>query len=95
MVRSSRLRGVSLLVPSERLGELVESEDERVAAVACNAILDRAFGKPRPHQPEEKDDLVSRLERMSDEERLEEAREILEQFHAALARHRASQDWEE
>ena len=31
----------------ERLGELMESEDERVAAVACNAILDRAFGTNR------------------------------------------------
>jgi hypothetical protein len=30
-----------------RLIELMESDDERVAAVACNAILDRAFGKPR------------------------------------------------
>src|SRR5690348_4715751 len=26
----------------ERLGDLMESEDERVATVACNAILDRA-----------------------------------------------------
>ncbi len=31
----------------ERLKELMESDDERVAAVACNAILDRAFGKPK------------------------------------------------
>jgi hypothetical protein len=31
-----------------RLVELMGSLDERVAAVACNAILDRAFGKPVP-----------------------------------------------
>src|SRR5262245_13135532 len=31
----------------QRLGELLESPDERVVAVAANAILDRAFGKAR------------------------------------------------
>ena len=36
----------------ERLSELLESEDDRVAAVACNALLDRAFGKPREHPPQ-------------------------------------------
>jgi hypothetical protein len=35
----------------ERLAELIESEDERVAAGACNPILDRAFGKPQPQPP--------------------------------------------
>ena len=37
----------------ERLKELMESEDERVASVACNSILDRAFGKPKelPTEP--------------------------------------------
>jgi hypothetical protein len=34
-----------------RLIDLVQSADERVAAVACNAILDRAFGKPRESVP--------------------------------------------
>jgi hypothetical protein len=34
-----------------RLIELMSSDDERVAAVACNAILDRAFGKPREYDP--------------------------------------------
>jgi|HubBroStandDraft_6_1064221.scaffolds.fasta_scaffold140546_4 hypothetical protein len=47
----------------ERLGELMESEDERVAAVACNAILDRAFGKPREQTSE-----TSSLATLSDEE---------------------------
>jgi hypothetical protein len=30
-----------------RLIELMRSEDERVASVACNAVLERAFGKPK------------------------------------------------
>ena len=36
-----------------RLIELTRSEDERVAAVACNGILDRAFGKPKEFNPAE------------------------------------------
>jgi len=60
-----------------RLIELMESDDERVAAVACNSILDRAFGKPRA-PGEEKDDFVTRVEAMSSEERLALADEILE-----------------
>jgi len=31
----------------KRLGELLESGDERVAAVAAQALLERAWGKPR------------------------------------------------
>jgi hypothetical protein len=31
--------------------ELMESSDERVATVACQAILDRAFGKPKDYDP--------------------------------------------
>ena len=34
-----------------RLIELMSSEDERVASVASNSILDRAFGKPRDYDP--------------------------------------------
>jgi hypothetical protein len=34
-----------------RLIELMSSDDERVASVACNAVLDRAFGKPREYDP--------------------------------------------
>jgi hypothetical protein len=58
-----------------RLIELMESEDERVAAVACNSILDRAFGKPKIAE-EEKDDFAARVEAMSGEERVALAREI-------------------
>ncbi len=55
LARSLSMRAI------ERLGELVESEDERVAAVAANAILDRAFGKPRAQRSEEDDSLMARL----------------------------------
>jgi hypothetical protein len=41
----------------------MESDDERVAAVACNALLDRAFGKPREQTPE-----TSSFASLSDEE---------------------------
>jgi hypothetical protein len=34
-----------------RLIELTRSEDERVALVACNAVLERAFGKPKEFDP--------------------------------------------
>jgi hypothetical protein len=47
-----------------RLVELIHSDDERVAAVACNAILDRAFGKPREHHERE----VDKFDRMTREE---------------------------
>jgi hypothetical protein len=61
-------RGLSLRAV-QRLGELMESEDERVSVVACNALLDRAFGKPKP-AVEEKDDMDARIASMSREERL-------------------------
>jgi len=59
-----------------RLIELMDSEDERVAAVACNSILDRAFGKPVPAK-EETDDMRSRLASMTREERLAEMQRLL------------------
>jgi hypothetical protein len=60
-----------------RLIELIDSADERVAVVASNAILDRAFGKPGPVQ-EEKDDFKARLGNMSREERLALMQTMLE-----------------
>ena len=78
-----------------RLIELMDSEDERVAAVACNSILDRAFGKPKVAE-EEKDDLVARVQAMTPEERVRMAQELLERaeryvpaFEAALAKSRS------
>jgi hypothetical protein len=72
----------------ERLGQLMESEDERVAAVACNAILDRAFGRPQQQRAEEEDSLVARLERMTDEQRAAHAQELRGKVMAVLARAR-------
>ena len=78
-----------------RLIKLMDSEDERVAAVACNSILDRAFGKPKVAE-EEKDDLVARVQAMTPEERVRMAQELLERaeryvpaFEAALAKSRS------
>lgn len=34
----------------ERLVELMESKDQRVAMAASNAVLDRAYGKPSPEE---------------------------------------------
>jgi hypothetical protein len=67
----------------ERLGELMESEDERVAAVACNSILDRAFGKPEPRRAEA-DDRMARLAQMTDEKRLAEAEDLVARAREAL-----------
>jgi hypothetical protein len=60
-----------------RLIELMDSQDERVAAVACNSVLDRAFGKPGPVK-EEKDEFKARLENMTREERLALMQTMLE-----------------
>ena len=77
-----------------RLIELMNSEDERVAVVACNSILDRAFGKPNVAE-NLKDDLVARIQAMSREERLarveqlrENAKRYLPEFEAARAKPR-------
>jgi hypothetical protein len=60
-----------------RLIQLMDSEDPRVATVACNAILDRGLGKPGPVN-EEKDDVGARLANMTREERLAEMQRLLE-----------------
>jgi hypothetical protein len=61
----------------------MESEDERVSVVACNALLDRAFGKPKP-AVEEKDDMDARIASMSREERLAEMTRLLEPMRQYL-----------
>src|SRR5262249_9268815 len=60
----------------QRLIQLMDSDDERVATVACNSVLDRAFGRPKPVM-EEKDDLETRVANMTREERLARMRELL------------------
>jgi len=69
----------------ERLGELMESEDERVAAVACSAVLDRAFGRPQTSRPEKEDSLAERVARMTPEERARDALDLAERVRARLA----------
>jgi hypothetical protein len=66
-----------------RLIELIDSEDERVAAVACNSILDRAFGKPGLAK-EEKNDLETRVANMTREERLARMQELLDSVRQYL-----------
>jgi len=48
----------------QRLIALMDSDDERVAAVACNSILHRAFGKPGLVTGE-KDSLEARIAAMT------------------------------
>jgi hypothetical protein len=67
----------------QRLIALMDSEDERVAAVACNAILDRAFGKPKV-EGNQQDSLKVRIANMTREERLARMRELLEPMRAHL-----------
>ena len=69
-----------------RLVELMGSPDERVAAVACNAILDRALGKPKAADGEGQatpEDLADReaSRRMTAEE-IAEARALLARVRA-------------
>jgi hypothetical protein len=75
-------RGLSLRAV-QRLGELMESEDERVSVVACNAVLNRAFGTPRAAEAP-KDDMAARLANMSREERLAEMMRLLERVQRCL-----------
>jgi hypothetical protein len=68
----------------ERLGELMESTDERVAVVAANAILDRAFGKPQPQRHEPPTPLEQRLRQMTPDQREQEAREFYRKVQQRL-----------
>ena len=61
----------------QRLIQLMDSDDERVAVVACNSILDRAFGRPGFVKEEEKDSIETRVANMTREERLARMRELL------------------
>jgi len=74
--RTVRLARQAAPYAVQRLIQLMDSEDERVAAVACNSILDRAFGKPGLVK-EEKEDLETRLANMIREERLARMQELL------------------
>ena len=70
-----------------RLIELMRSEDERVAAVACNAILDRALGKAVAQQPEN-DSLANRIAKMTADERARDALELMARARRRLGQYR-------
>jgi hypothetical protein len=72
VLRLARMLSVRAI---ERLAELMESADERVAVVAANAILDRAHGKPRP-LVEKHASMEDRIAAMSPAERLARLREL-------------------
>ena len=62
----------------------MDSEDERVAAVAANSILDRAFGKPKAME-EGNSDMETRLANMTREQRLAYLQELLEPVRQSLS----------
>src|SRR5262245_14640068 len=78
-----RLAGQAAPYAVRRLIELMDSADERVAAVACNSILDRAFGKPKPVE-EKKSDMEARLTAMTRQQRRQYMRELLARIEHAL-----------
>ncbi len=76
----------------ERLGELMESDDERVAAVACNMILDRAFGKALTQRLPVQDSLEERLRAMTPEQREAEAHALYDRAKARLLQDRRERE---
>ena len=57
----------------------MRSDDERVAVVAANAVLDRALGKPRPASEETREPLAERLARMTPAQRRARLAELTKQ----------------
>ena len=49
--------------------ELMRSDDERVAFMATEAILNRGIGKPRDHSAEDQARTIVNLDNLSDDER--------------------------
>jgi hypothetical protein len=72
----------------ERLGELMESDDERVAAVACNSILDRAHGRPKLVERDDKDAFTTQLESMTPQQRIDLARRLIQEGREYLPAYR-------
>jgi hypothetical protein len=66
-----------------RLIQLMRGDDERVAAVAANSILDRAFGRVRPAEdpPSERE----QLEAMTPEQRRAEMQALVDKARGVLA----------
>jgi hypothetical protein len=53
----------------ERQLQLMRSDDERVAFMATEAILNRGIGKPRDHSTEDQARTIVNLDNLSDDER--------------------------
>lgn len=67
----------------------MKSDDERVAVIACNAILDRAFGKPKEQPAEPRKAQVPGVSHLSDNEPAQ-LRKLMEKLaSAAIERGRA------
>lgn len=64
---------------------LLDDPDPRIRTVASNSILDRAFGKPKEMQPEEKRERTTvDLSKLSDEQK----RLLLEMFRSGVLKAR-------
>jgi hypothetical protein len=68
---------------ARRLIELMYSEDERVALMAADKVLERAWGRPK--EPEQPTSFERRLAAMTPDERARDAAELVERIQARLA----------
>jgi hypothetical protein len=78
---------------ARRLIALMNSEDERVALMAADKVLERAWGRPK--EPERSDSLEQRIARMTPEERARDALELAERVRRRLAEHRMTIEHQE
>jgi hypothetical protein len=68
---------------ARRLIDLMNSEDERVALMAADKVLERAWGRPK--EPEQPTSLERRLAAMTLDERAQAAAELVERIRVRLA----------
>jgi hypothetical protein len=71
---------------ARRLIELMYSEDERVALMAADKVLDRAWGRPK--EPDQTTSHEQRIAAMTPDERAADAVALVERVRARLAAHR-------
>jgi hypothetical protein len=72
---------------ARRLIGLMYSEDERVALMAADKVLDRAWGRPK--EPDQPTSHEQRFAAMTPDERAADAVELVERVRARLAAFRA------
>ncbi len=80
VVRLARTSGTSAVI---RLSELMYSEDDRVAVVACQAILDRAYGRVKAAEDPPSEE--QQIEAMTPEQRRAEIAELVAKARGVLA----------